>query len=102
MNREQILGLPSMPAASPSYPHGPYRFIDREYMIIIYESDPDAIRAAVPDLGRDERLVTSRDGYLFQVITKGQGTMPAYAHQVPTADRWAIVHWIRALQTRFQ
>lgn len=49
MNREQILGLPSMPAASPSYPHGPYRFIDREYMIIIYESDPDAIRAAVPE-----------------------------------------------------
>ncbi|SLN30657.1 acetoacetate decarboxylase [Oceanibacterium hippocampi] len=49
MNREQILGLPSMPAAGPSYPFGPYRFVDREYMIIIYESDPDAIRAAVPE-----------------------------------------------------
>jgi acetoacetate decarboxylase len=49
MNREQILGLPSMPAASPSYPRGPYRFVDREYMIIVYESDPAAIRAAVPE-----------------------------------------------------
>jgi acetoacetate decarboxylase len=37
-----------MPIASPSYPKGPYRFIDREYMIITYESDPDAIRDASP------------------------------------------------------
>ncbi len=49
MNREQILGLPSMPAASPSYPFGPYRFIDREYFVILYESDRDALRAAVPE-----------------------------------------------------
>lgn len=49
MNREQILGLASMPAASPSYPKGPYRFINREFMIITYETDTDAIRAAVPE-----------------------------------------------------
>jgi acetoacetate decarboxylase len=49
MNREQILAVPSMPAASPSYPRGPYRFINREYFIVTYESDPDAIRAAVPE-----------------------------------------------------
>ena len=49
MNSETILRLPSMPAASPSYPHGPYRFVDRQYFIVIYESDPVAIRAAVPE-----------------------------------------------------
>src|SRR5690606_14178285 len=49
MNRDEILSLPSMPAAGPSYPLGPYRFVNREYMIIIYESDPDAIRRAVPE-----------------------------------------------------
>jgi len=49
MNRDAILRLPSMPAASPSYPLGPYRFVDREYFIISYESDPDAVRAAVPE-----------------------------------------------------
>ncbi|HTY65331.1 MAG TPA: acetoacetate decarboxylase [Alphaproteobacteria bacterium] len=48
MNEKEILNLPAMPAASPSYPHGPFRFINREYFIIIYESDPDAIRHAVP------------------------------------------------------
>jgi acetoacetate decarboxylase len=49
MNAQQILDLPSMPAASPSYPRGPYRFIDREYLIITYESDAAAIRAALPE-----------------------------------------------------
>lgn len=38
-----------MPAASPSYPRGPYRFVDREYLIISYQSDPQAIRAALPE-----------------------------------------------------
>jgi acetoacetate decarboxylase len=49
MNREEILNTPSMPLASPSYPHGPYRFVNREYFIVVYESDPAAIRAAVPE-----------------------------------------------------
>ena len=26
--------------------------------------------------------------------------MPAYGHQVPVKDRWAIIHYIRALQLR--
>ena len=38
-----------MPLTSPSYPPGPYRFVDREYMIITYRTDPDAIRAVLPE-----------------------------------------------------
>ena len=58
MNRDEILNSPSMPVAGPSYPKGPFRFINREYMIIIYESDPDAIRQAVPEpLEPEENLV---------------------------------------------
>jgi acetoacetate decarboxylase len=49
MDIDSILGLASMPMASPSYPKGPYRFIDREYLIISYESDPQAIRDALPE-----------------------------------------------------
>lgn len=48
MRQDEVLSLPGMPAASPSFPRGPYRFIDREYMIITYDSDPDAIARAVP------------------------------------------------------
>ncbi|MGF1462413.1 MAG: acetoacetate decarboxylase [Maricaulaceae bacterium] len=49
MTRDEILALPSMPPGNPSYPGGPYRFVDREYFIVVYESDPDAIRRAVPE-----------------------------------------------------
>ncbi len=38
-----------MPLAAPSYARGPYRFIDREYLIITYVSDPAAIRAQLPE-----------------------------------------------------
>jgi acetoacetate decarboxylase len=38
-----------MPAAGPSYPAGPYRFIDREYMVITYETDPAAIAQQLPE-----------------------------------------------------
>ncbi len=38
------------------------------------------------------------DGYIFDVITHGVRNMPAYGPQVPVADRWAIVAYVRALQ----
>lgn len=49
MRREDVLHLPSMPLAGPSYPKGPYRFIDREYMVISYETEPELIRAQLPE-----------------------------------------------------
>jgi len=49
MDKDAILALPSMPAASPSYPKGPYRFINREYFIVAYQSDPEAVREALPE-----------------------------------------------------
>ena len=39
----------AMPAHSPSYPPGPYRFIDREFLIITYETDMEALRKQVPE-----------------------------------------------------
>lgn len=49
MKIAQILNIPSMPIAAVSYPRGPYRFVDREYLIVTYESDPEAIREQVPE-----------------------------------------------------
>jgi acetoacetate decarboxylase len=49
MRRADILKLPSMPMAGPSYPAGPYRFINREFLIITYETDPELIRAGLPE-----------------------------------------------------
>jgi mono/diheme cytochrome c family protein len=45
-----------------------------------------------------ERLRQAPLGHLFSVITNGYGAMPEYQSQIPVADRWAIVAYIRALQ----
>jgi acetoacetate decarboxylase len=49
LKKADVLKLPSMPAAGPSYPAGPYRFINREYMIITYETDPAEIADQLPE-----------------------------------------------------
>lgn len=46
----------------------------------------------------DPRLRHMPDGQLFATITHGARTMPAYGPQIPIADRWAIVSYVRALQ----
>ncbi len=38
------------------------------------------------------------DGHIFDAITNGFKNMPSYKHQIPVADRWAIVGYVRALQ----
>jgi len=39
----------AMPLTSPAFPPGPYRFVNREFLIITYETDLDALRAVVPE-----------------------------------------------------
>src|SRR5258708_26872010 len=39
----------AMPITSPAFPMGPYRFVDREFLIITYRTDPDKLRAVVPE-----------------------------------------------------
>lgn len=38
------------------------------------------------------------DGRIFHVISRGQNLMPSYATQIVPEDRWAVVHFVRALQ----
>jgi mono/diheme cytochrome c family protein len=45
-----------------------------------------------------ERLRTLPIGYLYDVASHGFGAMSGYAAQVPPADRWAIVAYVRVLQ----
>lgn len=39
----------AMPLTSPAYPRGPYRFINREFLTVTYETDMDLLRAVVPE-----------------------------------------------------
>jgi mono/diheme cytochrome c family protein len=49
--------------------------------------------------GKDNRVPTMADGEFFEVITYGKNTMPAYGARISPEDRWAIVHYVRALQS---
>lgn len=49
--------------------------------------------------GADNRVALLPDGELFDVITNGKGTMPPYGSRLSVEDRWAIVHYVRALQS---
>jgi acetoacetate decarboxylase len=39
----------AMPLTSPSFPPGPYRYVNREFLIVTYRTDADALRAVVPE-----------------------------------------------------
>ena len=50
MKREDVIKRAfAMPLTSPAFPPGPYRFINREYLIITYRTDRAALEAVVPE-----------------------------------------------------
>lgn len=49
MNKQDVLKLSSMPLQSPTYPTGPYKFFNRQYMIVYYRTDPAMIRKMLPE-----------------------------------------------------
>jgi acetoacetate decarboxylase len=59
MTEEEILKRAfAMPLTNPAFPPGPYRFVNREYLIITYRTDPERLRAIVPEpLALDVPLV---------------------------------------------
>jgi acetoacetate decarboxylase len=49
VRRHDVLQATTTPLGGAAYPAGPYRFLRREYLNIIYRTDPDAVRAVVPE-----------------------------------------------------
>src|SRR3569833_2603141 len=49
MNKKEVIALASMPLQSPTYPRGPYRFFNRQYLVISYRTDVAAMRAHLPE-----------------------------------------------------
>ncbi len=46
----------------------------------------------------DQRIVDMPDGQIYHTIGNGKGLMQGYGHQIKPANRWDIVHYVRALQ----
>jgi acetoacetate decarboxylase len=49
MKIHEVKNCFAMPITSPSFAPGPYQFRNREFLIIEYETDMDAVRAVVPE-----------------------------------------------------
>ena len=47
---------------------------------------------------RIKRLAQAPDGTLYHVIVRGKNAMPSYADDIKEEERWAVIHYIRALQ----
>lgn len=56
------------------------------------------VAAIQPPSFHQDRIRQMPDGQLFATISNGIRNMPAYNAQIPVADRWAIVGYVRALQ----
>ena len=49
MTEEEVLASAyAMPLTSPAYPKPPFRFVDREFVIVTYRTDPAALAKVVP------------------------------------------------------
>ena len=52
-----------------------------------------------PPSYHQERLRQAGPEHIVAVITEGVGRMYSYADRVPPEDRWAIAHYVKALQS---
>ena len=76
----------AMPLTSPAYPPGPYRFVDREYLIITYRTDPAKLRAVVPKpLELDERQALVKYEFIRMPDSSGFGDYTESGQVIPVS-----------------
>jgi acetoacetate decarboxylase len=72
----------AMPLTSPSYPRGPYRYTNREHLIVTYRTDPAVLERVVPEpLAVDDPLV--RLEFMRMEGSTGFGRYSGAAQHIP-------------------
>jgi hypothetical protein len=89
MQEKQVLERAfAMPLTSPAYPPGPYRFVNREYLIITYRTDPARLRAVVPEpLEFDEREALVKYEFIRMPDSNGFGDYTESGQVIPVSFR---------------
>src|SRR6266404_4519569 len=78
----------AMPLTNPAYPPGPYRFVNREYLIITYRTDPAKLRAVVPEpLELDEREALVKYEFIRMPDSNGFGDYTESGQVIPVSFR---------------
>ncbi|WP_081214443.1 acetoacetate decarboxylase [Pseudomonas synxantha] len=76
----------SMPLTSPAFAPGPYRFVNREFLIITYRTDPEKLRKWVPeplDIDMDNPIV--RYEFIRMPDSTGFGDYTESGQVIPVA-----------------
>lgn len=73
------------------------------YCVVCHGHSAEGDGTIVPKFPRPPSLLSDKiksweDGEIFHVISTGQNLMPSYASQTLPEERWAITHYLRALQ----
>jgi mono/diheme cytochrome c family protein len=73
------------------------------YCVVCHGATGDGRGYIVPKFTQPPSLFSEKlkhwpDGRIYHTISIGQGLMPSYATQILPQQRWAIIHYVRALQ----
>jgi acetoacetate decarboxylase len=86
----------AMPLTSPAFPRGPCRFTNREFLIIAYRTDPDALRTLVPEpLEIGEPLVKFE--FIRMPDSTGFGDYTESGQEIPVSFRGAKGSYAHAM-----
>jgi acetoacetate decarboxylase len=78
----------AMPLTSPAYSPGPYRFVNREYLVITYRTDLDKLRAVVPEpLEINEREPLVKYEFIRMPDSTGFGDYTESGQVIPVSFR---------------
>jgi acetoacetate decarboxylase len=89
MREKQVLERAfAMPLINPAYSPGPYRFVNREYLVISYRTDPAKLRAVVPEpLELDEREPLVKYEFIRMPDSNGFGDYTESGQVIPVSFR---------------
>ncbi len=73
------------------------------YCLVCHGHQGKGDGSIVPKFPRPPTLQSDKirgyaDGSIYHVISMGQNLMPSYASQISPGDRWAAIHYVRAIQ----
>jgi acetoacetate decarboxylase len=86
--REILAQAFAMPLTSPAYSPGPYRFVNREYLIITYRTDPTRLRAVVLEpLELDARDALVKYEFICMPDSNGFGDYTESGQVIPVSFR---------------
>jgi mono/diheme cytochrome c family protein len=79
------------------------KHIFNTYCLVCHGPAGEGDGSIIPKFPRPPSLQSDKvrnwpEGRIYHVMTMGQNLMPSYASQVSPGDRWAAIHYIRALQ----